>query len=87
MARISKDKKDQYRTWVDMPYAAMNKLEAEERLKRIEANRRATEGLPANAFADEANVPESELLGKYYHAGTFVESGSGIEIYDGGENV
>ena len=80
MARISKEKKDQYRTWVDMPYAAMNRIEAIERRARIEANRRATEGLAPNAFADDADIPESDSVGKYYTAETNIDWGRGDEI-------
>ena len=70
--------KDQYRTWVDMPYAAMNKVEGDERRARIEANRKATEGLAPDAFADEADIPESDARGTYYPvANIFYERGEG----------
>ena len=46
----SRVSKDQYNTWVDMPYAAINKVEGDARRARIEANRKAAEGLPPDAY-------------------------------------
>jgi len=70
--------KDQYNTWVDMPYAAINKVEGDARRARIEANRKAAEGLPPDAFADEADIPESDAQGTYYPvANIFYERGEG----------
>ena len=58
--------RDQYNTWADMPYAAINKVDGDARRERIEANRKAVEGLAADAFADEADIPESDAQGTYY---------------------
>ena len=68
-SRLFKNK-NQYNTWADMPYAAMNKVEGEERRARIEANRKAVEGLAPDAFADEADIPESDAQGTYYPVAT-----------------
>ena len=74
----SRVSKDQYNTWADMPFAAMNKVEGEERRARIEANRKAVEGLAPDAFADEADIPESDAQGTYYPvANIFYERGEG----------
>jgi len=77
---------DQYRTWIDMPYAAINKMDAEEKKQRIEAMRKMTEGLPEDAFADEADIPESDTIGTYRQAGTLVESWGRFDVYEGGED-
>tara|TARA_A200000113_G_C8691167_1_gene298767 strand:- start:123 stop:365 length:243 start_codon:yes stop_codon:yes gene_type:complete len=64
-SRLFKNK-NQYNTWADMPYAAINKVEGDARRERIEANRKSTEGLAPDAFADEADIPESDAQGTYY---------------------
>jgi hypothetical protein len=81
--KTARQRKNQYRTWEDMPYAAMNKIEADERAARIAATKKLSENLPPNAFAD--NVVESDF-GTYYPKGTYISPG-GHTIFDDGEDI
>lgn len=82
MAKTSKEKRDQYRTWDQMPFSAMNKFDAIAREERIKAMKKMTENLAPNAFAD--NVVDEDY-GVYYHKPTVVLTGVGN--YEEGEDT
>lgn len=84
MASKSKAVRELHKTWATMPFAAMNRIEGNQRRRRVKAMQAMTAVLSLDAFADEADT-SNENVGTYYTKETILGVG-GLQTYEQGED-